>query len=46
MSASPETFRQAWGDKRGVRRFASIVVPLDEAAVEVVLDLSGRPYLH
>ena len=41
-----ETFRNAWGDKRGVRRFASIVVPLDEAAVEVVLDLSGRPYLH
>ncbi len=41
-----ENFRDAWGDKRGVRRFASIVVPLDEAAVEVVLDLSGRPYLH
>jgi imidazoleglycerol-phosphate dehydratase len=41
-----EIFREAWGDKRGVRRFASIVVPLDEAAVEVVLDLSGRPFLH
>ncbi|MEC7375783.1 MAG: imidazoleglycerol-phosphate dehydratase HisB, partial [Actinomycetota bacterium] len=41
-----ETFRAAWGDKRGVRRFASNCVPLDEAAVEVVLDLSGRPYLH
>lgn len=41
-----ETFREALGDKKGVRRFASIVVPLDEAAVEVVLDLSGRPYLH
>ncbi len=41
-----ETFARALGDKRGVRRFASIVVPLDEAAVEVVLDLSGRPYLH
>ena len=41
-----ETFRAALGDKAGVRRFASIVVPLDEAAVEVVLDLSGRPYLH
>ena len=41
-----ETFREALGDKRGVRRFASIVVPLDEAAVEVVMDLSGRPYLH
>ena len=41
-----ETFRQALGDKAGVRRFASITVPLDEAAVEVVLDLSGRPFLH
>ena len=41
-----ETFRKAWGDKKGVRRFASNTVPLDEAAVEIVLDLSGRPYLH
>jgi imidazoleglycerol-phosphate dehydratase len=41
-----ETLGAALGDKRGVRRFASIVVPLDEAAVEVVLDLSGRPFLH
>ncbi len=41
-----ESFKMAIGDKRGVRRFASIVVPLDEAAVEVALDLSGRPYLH
>ncbi len=41
-----EAFRQALGDKAGVRRFASITVPLDEAAVEVVLDLSGRPFLH
>ena len=39
-------FREALGDKAGVRRFASITVPLDEAAVEVVLDLSGRPFLH
>ena len=41
-----EAFRDALGDKAGVRRFASITVPLDEAAVEVVLDLSGRPFLH
>ena len=41
-----EVFRQALGDKAGVRRFASINVPLDEALVEVALDLSGRPYLH
>ena len=38
--------KQALGDKRGVRRFASIRVPLDEAVVEAVLDLSGRPFLH
>lgn len=41
-----EAMRQAWGDKAGVRRFSSYTVPLDEAAVEVVLDLSGRPFLH
>ena len=41
-----EALRQALGDKRGVRRFASIRVPLDEAVIEAVLDLSGRPYLH
>jgi len=41
-----EAFREALGDKSGVRRFASITVPLDEAAVEVILDLSGRPFLH
>ncbi len=38
--------KDALGDKRGVRRFASIRVPLDEAVVEAVLDLSGRPFLH
>jgi imidazoleglycerol-phosphate dehydratase len=36
---------EALGDKAGVRRFASILLPLDEALVEVALDLSGRPYL-
>jgi imidazoleglycerol-phosphate dehydratase len=37
--------REALGDKRGVRRFANALVPLDEALVQVALDLSGRPYL-
>lgn len=39
-----ETMREALGDKAGVRRFASMAVPLDEALVEVALDLSGRPF--
>lgn len=37
--------RQALGDKAGVRRFASIDVPLDEALISVAVDLSGRPFL-
>lgn len=40
-----EALREALGDKAGVRRFASIDVPLDEALISVALDLSGRPYL-
>jgi imidazoleglycerol-phosphate dehydratase len=40
-----ETFREALGDKIGVRRFASGLFPLDEALVEVALDLSGRPFV-
>ncbi|HWF22276.1 MAG TPA: imidazoleglycerol-phosphate dehydratase HisB [Acidimicrobiales bacterium] len=40
-----EVVREALGDKAGIRRFASINVPLDEALVEVALDLSGRPFL-
>jgi imidazoleglycerol-phosphate dehydratase len=37
--------KEALGDKGGVRRFASSLVPLDEALVQVALDLSGRPFL-
>lgn len=40
-----ETFAEALGDKAGVRRFASGLYPLDEALVEVALDLSGRPFI-
>ncbi len=36
---------EALGEKAGIRRFASILLPLDEALIEVALDLSGRPYL-
>jgi len=40
-----QALKEALGDKAGVRRFASITVPLDEAAVEVALDLSGRTFV-
>ena len=40
-----EVLREALGDKQGVRRFASVDVPLDEALISVALDLSGRPHL-
>jgi imidazoleglycerol-phosphate dehydratase len=40
-----ECLRDALGDKAGVRRFASIDVPLDEALISVAVDLSGRPFL-
>ena len=39
-----QAFREALGDKAGVRRFASGLYPLDEALVEVALDLSGRAH--
>jgi len=38
-------FREALGDKVGIRRFANAAVPLDETLAEAVVDLSGRPYL-
>lgn len=40
-----QALAEALGNKKGIRRFASITVPLDEAAVEVSLDLSGRPFV-
>jgi imidazoleglycerol-phosphate dehydratase len=40
-----EAFREALGDKAGIRRFASGQYPLDEALVEIALDISGRPYV-
>ncbi len=41
-----ECFKEAVGDRAGVRRFADAACPLDEALVDVALDLSGRPFLH
>jgi len=36
---------EALGDKSGISRFGDAIVPLDEALVQAVVDLSGRPYL-
>ncbi|MGE5828388.1 MAG: imidazoleglycerol-phosphate dehydratase HisB [Micromonosporaceae bacterium] len=36
---------EALGDKAGVRRFGSALVPLDEVLVQAAVDLSGRPYV-
>lgn len=41
-----ETFREALGDKAGIRRFASGRYPLDEALVDIALDLSGRSHVE
>jgi imidazoleglycerol-phosphate dehydratase len=39
-----EALKEALGDKRGIRRYGSCLLPMDEALAMVVLDLSGRPY--
>lgn len=39
-------FAEALGNKEGVRRFATAACPLDEALVDIALDLSGRPFMH
>ncbi|HZM28612.1 MAG TPA: imidazoleglycerol-phosphate dehydratase HisB [Gemmatimonadales bacterium] len=40
-----QAIAQALGDRAGVRRYADALVPLDEALVRAVVDVSGRPYL-
>jgi imidazoleglycerol-phosphate dehydratase len=40
-----QALREALGDKAGIRRYGDALVPLDEALVQVAVDLSGRPYL-
>lgn len=41
-----QAFARALGDKRGIRRFGSIALPMDEALVLAACDLSGRGQLH
>ncbi|AYG04550.1 imidazoleglycerol-phosphate dehydratase HisB [Gryllotalpicola protaetiae] len=40
-----QAIRQALGDKSGIGRFGDALVPLDDALVQAVVDISGRPYL-
>jgi len=41
-----QALAKALGDKEGIVRYASVYTPMDEALTRVVLDFSGRPYLH
>jgi imidazoleglycerol-phosphate dehydratase len=40
-----QAIAEALGDRRGIRRYASFYLPMDEALTRVALDISGRPYL-
>ena len=40
-----DALREALGDKRGISRFGDATVPLDEALVQAVIDVAGRPYV-
>ncbi|MEX2414637.1 MAG: imidazoleglycerol-phosphate dehydratase HisB [Paenibacillaceae bacterium] len=41
-----QTLLKALGDKRGIRRYASVFVPMDEALAQVIIDVSNRPHLE
>lgn len=41
-----QALREALGDKRGIKRYGNAFVPMDEALVQVVIDLSNRPHLE
>lgn len=40
-----ETIKKALGDKKSIRRYGDIILPMDEALILCAIDLSGRPYL-
>ncbi len=40
-----EALKEALGDKKGIKRYASATIPMDETLSRVSLDLSNRPYL-
>jgi len=39
-----ESIKRAVGDKKGIKRYGSFILPMDEALVLCAIDLSGRPY--
>ncbi|MEE3362225.1 MAG: imidazoleglycerol-phosphate dehydratase HisB [Anaerovoracaceae bacterium] len=41
-----QAFKEALGDKKGIRRYGSMLLPMDEALVQVALDISGRACLN
>lgn len=41
-----QCLREALGDKRGIRRYASVFIPMDEALAQVVVDISNRPHFE
>lgn len=41
-----QTIREALGDKRGIKRYANVFLPMDEALAQVVIDVSNRPHLE
>jgi imidazoleglycerol-phosphate dehydratase len=41
-----KAFLEALGEKRGIKRFSSFIVPMDDALTRVCIDIGGRPYFY
>lgn len=41
-----QAFRESLGDKRGIKRYANVFIPMDEALAQVVVDISNRPHFE